>query len=375
MRPEAKHANTPSMARTVAAAKLGVGGPTDKVDAVAKSPPAVAAPVGEHSTPSAGGNTGQTPEELGPADVSVGQQAESVGGGDPAGDGGSGDGGSGKGVAPVGERSTPSTGGDAGQTLELCPAEESAGQQAESADGGDPAGDGGSGNGGRGDVKAMEMGGRKYQERDADSDSESDELASQNDGSQGQGDAPAAEEYLWTTSRGEVKDMRKMSVTTLKDTVSIDIESTVQAAEKNLQRRGRSVAKCINTLHNTEALTFDGPGGEKFAQDVFKSIALLFQDYADNEGVLKAFVKANELIAAQYIDLPRNLKAANARKVTYDRVLADKVAAQEAQRKEKEAAKVAKEKEQHKAKVAAAAKRKLQDSGGKRSAKKTLMLK
>ena len=307
------------MARTIDAAKLGAGGPAVKVDVAVESPGAV--------------------------------------------------------VAPVGGTSTPSPGGAAGQLLEtLRLAKQSARQQSGGADGGGAAADGGSGNGVGGNAKGMEVGGRKYDESDGESGSESDEHASQ-DGSQEQGGPPAAEEYLWITSRGEVKDMRKMSVTTLKDTVSIDVESTVQAAEKNLQRRGRSVAKCINALHNTEALTFDGPGGEKFAQDVFKSIALLFQDYADNEGVLKVFVKANELIAAQYIDLPRNLKAANARKVTYDQVLADKVATQEAQRKEKEAAKVAKEKEQHKVKVAAAAKRKMQDSGGKRSAKKALMLK
>ena len=307
------------MARTIDAAKLGAGGPAVKVDVAVESPGAV--------------------------------------------------------VAPVGGTSTPSPGGAAGQLLEtLRLAKQSARQQSGGADGGGAAADGGSGNGVGGNAKGMEVGGRKYDESDGESGSESDEHASQ-DGSQEQGGPPAAEEYMWITSRGEVKDMRKMSVTTLKDTVSIDIESTVQAGEENLKRRGRSVARCIKALHNTETLTFDGPGGEAYVQEVFKGVAALFQDYAGNEEVLKVLVKANELFAAQYIDLPRNLKAANVRKAAYDELLADKVAAQEALRKEKEKAKVAKEKELHEAKVAAAAKRKMQDGGGKRSVKKVLMLK
>ena len=279
-------------------------------------------------------------------------------------------------ATPVGGISTPPGGSGAGQAAgELCLAQGGAGQQPKSANGSGAADNGGSGDGGCGNAKEMEMGGRKHKEGDAESDSESDELVSQNDGSQKQEDPPAAEEYLWTTSRGEVKDLRKMAVTTLKDTVSIDIESSVQVAEKNLRRRGRTVEKCIKALHNTEPLKFDGPGGEVHAQGVLKGVAALFQDYAGNEEVLKALVKVNELITTQYIDLPHNLKVANARKELYNQVLADKVAAQEALRKEKEDAKAAKEKELHEAKVAAAIKRKMQDSGGKRSVKKVLMLK
>ena len=224
----------------------------------------------------------------------------------------------------------------------------------------------GSGSGGGGNAKKKA---RMYTDGvDAyfTAESDSHEVVSQDDK-----DQPAAEEYQWITSRGQVRDMRTMNLTALKTSVHDDLMSTLYAEEKRVEMRDSGIMADIEGLHSTEALTFDGTGGEVAVQQAVEAVFKLFKDYENNGPALEAMMSVMSKIAVGYIDQPRKLKAAEQRVGLLIQLIKDKEEEQDKKKKAKED----KEKNARLQAVALSAKRKLDGDGDRRSSKKALMFK
>ena len=189
--------------------------------------------------------------------------------------------------------------------------------------------------------------------------------------SQDDEDLPAAEEYQWATSRGAVKDMRTMNLTTLKTSVHDDLMSTLYVEEQRMEMRDTDIGRSIDNLCNTEGVTFDGPGGEVGAQTAVDIMFKLFKDYANNTPVLDAIMRVVSNMAVCYMDLPRRFKAAEQRVELLIQLIKDKEEEQDKKKKAKED----KEKNVRLQAVALSAKRKLDGDGDRRSSKKALMFK
>lgn len=130
------------------------------------------------------------------------------------------------------------------------------------------------------------------------------ESTSHGTASQDDEDLPDAEEYKWVTSRGAVKDMRTMNLSTLKTAVYDDLVSTLFAEEHRLKMRDSDIVAGIEGLRNTEAVTFDGPGGEVGAQAAMDIMFKLFKDYKDNAPALDAVMRVVSTMALGYLAKP-----------------------------------------------------------------------